>query len=63
MVPAKRRFIPIKPPGGDWTAFIFVAVMGAIALLGGGFIGGYALGHATSTTDAQVAVRRINSPR
>lgn len=36
----------MKPPGGDWSAVIVLAIAGSTALLGAGFLGGYAVGYA-----------------
>ncbi len=47
------RFIQVKPPGGDWSAFAFLGGLGALALLLLGFLGGYALGYAQRSPVAQ----------
>jgi hypothetical protein len=36
----------VKPPGGDWTALVVLAIVGGVALSGLGFLGGYAVGYA-----------------
>lgn len=48
-----RRSVGVKPPGGDWTAVIVLAIVGAVALTGVGFLGGYAVGYAQARPVAQ----------
>jgi hypothetical protein len=45
----------MRPPGRDWTPLIVLAVAGTIALAGGCFLGGYAVGYVQHKPVAQTA--------